>query len=195
MYTELASGAVDARVWRTVDYGDGVFRLEALNDAITVVQATYLFNRNGDLQATRFVGDGSATYRDHSCRDHRDAERCVPAGLVPRGVGRHVSAVGAAFSTAGAESDYPYARRRHVSRFRPYPSRGELRRGVPQPRGSVSGTTGSVGITLTGGALTGIPGRVRGHHERGRGSSGNMTRGPHYPYDQYRGDHGRGRWA
>jgi hypothetical protein len=45
------SGAVDARLWRIVAYSNGIFRLEALNDAQTVAQTAYLFDRSGNFTA------------------------------------------------------------------------------------------------------------------------------------------------
>jgi len=50
---------VDQRVWRSINYHDGNFTLEAINDAISVVQTQFVFRRNGQFFAPFHVGDGS----------------------------------------------------------------------------------------------------------------------------------------
>jgi hypothetical protein len=181
VYHRSTSGAVDARVWRTVDYGDGVFRLEALNDAITVVQATYLFNRNGDLQATRFVGDGS------------QLTGIIPVGTIvmrsdacPPGWSRVAwdgmfLRVGAAFSTAGGGNPitHTHGGGTLADSGHTHPA-GSYAAASHSHGGSVSGTTGSVGDHSHGWGFNGnTGGESAGIMNVDGGSSGNMTRGPH----------------
>src|SRR4029434_10772013 len=46
---------VDQRLWRTVTFGDGIFRLEALNDAQSVLQASFQFFRDGTFYAAKIT--------------------------------------------------------------------------------------------------------------------------------------------
>lgn len=53
------SGPVDAKLWRTVAYSDGVFWLEALNDANAIYHARFGFTRGGKIVSALFEGNGS----------------------------------------------------------------------------------------------------------------------------------------
>jgi hypothetical protein len=45
------AAAADAKVSRILNYGDGLLRIELLNDAMTVIQAAYYFQRDGRFTA------------------------------------------------------------------------------------------------------------------------------------------------
>ena len=44
---------VDQKNWRMLQYGDGMFRLEALNDALSAVTADFYFRRDGTFQSNK----------------------------------------------------------------------------------------------------------------------------------------------
>jgi hypothetical protein len=65
----------DAKVWRWLNYSNGHFYLEALNDTQATVTMQYLFGRDGNLSAGGFVGSG---YNLHSLNAANLAYGTVP---------------------------------------------------------------------------------------------------------------------
>jgi hypothetical protein len=64
-YYRDTAAPVNQRLWRTFQYNNGNIVFEALNDAITVIDAQFTFGRNGFFVAPSFLGNGAQVSNLH----------------------------------------------------------------------------------------------------------------------------------
>jgi hypothetical protein len=62
---KATSAPVDKGLWRWITYGDGLIRLEALNDAMSVLISSVNFDRNGNIAVVSYYEQGRGTPLGH----------------------------------------------------------------------------------------------------------------------------------
>jgi hypothetical protein len=61
LYLKDTTSPVDSRVWRFANYGDGLLRIEALNDALSSITTIMSLSRNGDVTHLGKISESGRT--------------------------------------------------------------------------------------------------------------------------------------